>query len=204
MNTIWEVRPKSRRLWWDILRLRLISFAMVLAICFLLLVSLVFSAVLAAASSYFKTLAPGTETVWPIIDFVVTFGTTTILFSMVYKILPDVHIHWRDVGIGAAATAVLFTIGKILIGFYLGRSSFASAYGAAGSLVVLLLWVYYSSQILFLGAEFTQVYANTYGSQVTPARGAIPLSEYRRIKQGIPHQKAVEKAQLRSDKDQVA
>jgi membrane protein len=195
MNTIWEVQPKPRRFWWDILRMRLLSFAMVLAVCFLLLISLVISAVLAATSSYLKGLLPGTEPVWPILDFVITFGITTVLFAMIYKILPDVHIHWNDVWIGAAATAVLFTIGKILIGLYLGRSSFASAYGAAGSLVVVLTWVYYSSQILFLGAEFTQVYANSYGSKVRPARGAITMSEYARIRQGIPHQETVDKAE---------
>ena len=192
MNTIWEVRPKPRRLWWDILRMRLLSFAMVLAVCFLLLVSLVISAVLAATSAYLQSLVPETKPVWPVVDFLVTFAITTVLFAMIFKILPDVHIHWNDVWIGAAATAVLFTIGKIVIGLYLGRNSLSSAYGAAGSLVVILTWVYYSSQILFLGVEFTQVYANSYGSKVRPARGAISMSEYARISQGIPHVKPAE------------
>lgn len=174
MNTIWEVRPKKRRLWWDILRMRLLSFAMVLAICVLLLASLLISAVLAAASTYFQWLLPWSGPVWPVVDFLVSFSITTILFAMIFKILPDVRLHWSDVWIGAAATAALFTVGKIIFGFYLGRSSLGSAYGAAGSLVVVLLWVYYSSQILFLGAEFTQVYANSFGKKVRPSRGAIP------------------------------
>jgi membrane protein len=116
------------------------------------------------------------------------------LFAAIYKILPDVHIGWSDVWIGAAATAALFACGKILIGLYLGHSGVASAYGAAGSLVVLLIWVYFSCQILFLGAEFTKVYANSYGSHVSPARGSISLSEYARVRQGIPHLKIVEQA----------
>ena len=164
MNIIWGVEPRPGRFWVDIVRMRIVSFAMVLAIGFLLLASLVISAVLAAVSAYFETLFPLTASIWTIVDFAVSFAITTMLFAMIFKILPDVRIAWSDVWIGAGATAVLFTIGKIGIGLYLGRSSLGSAYGAAGSLLVLLAWVYYSSQILFLGAEFTQVYANQYGS----------------------------------------
>ena len=192
MNTIWEVTPKPRRFWVDILRTRVLSFALVLAICFLLLVSLLLSAFLAAASQYFQDLVPMAGPVWPLVDFGVSFGTTTLLFAMIYKILPDVNIGWRDVWLGAAVTAALFALGKIGIGFYLGRSSLTSAYGAAGSLLVLLAWVYYSSQILFFGAEFTWVYAKRYGRRFQPSRGARFLSDEMRIHQGIPHNKMVQ------------
>jgi membrane protein len=197
MNTIWEVTPRPRRVWSEVLRTRFLSFALVIAICFLLLVSLVISAALAAISAYFQSLLPITGSFWPLIDFAVSFGTTTLLFAMIYKILPDVHIGWSDVWIGAAATAVLFAIGKIVIGLYLGRSTFASAYGAAGSVLVILAWVYYSSQILFLGAEFTQVYANRYGKHLRPSRGAMFLGEEARINQGIPHTTVVKDASER-------
>jgi len=194
MNTIWEVTPKPRQIWADILRTRVLSFALVLAICFLLLVSLVISAALAAISAYFKSIFPLTATVWPVVDVGVSFLIITILFAAIYKILPDVDIAWRDVWIGAAATAALFAVGKLGIGMYLGRSNFSSAYGAAGSFLVLLAWVYYSSQILFLGAEFTQVYATRYGRALRPARAAVFLSEVARIHQGIPHWKTIEEA----------
>jgi membrane protein len=194
MDTIWEVTPKPRRVWIEILRMRFLSFALVVAIGFLLLVSLIISAALAAISGYFQNLLPITGPFWPIVDFAVSFGITTLLFAMIFKILPDVYIEWSDVWIGAAATAALFAVGKIAIGFYLGRSSFSSAYGAAGSLLVLLAWVYYSSQILFLGAEFTQVYANRYGKRLRPSKGAMFLTERARINQGIPHYRTIEDA----------
>jgi membrane protein len=194
MNTIWEVMPKPRRLWIDILRTRALSFALVLGIGALLLGSLVVSAYLAAASRYFQDIYPMTGPIWPFVDFVVSFAVTTMLFAMIFKILPDVHIDWRDVWLGAAVTAALFAIGKIGIGFYLGRSSFKSAYGAAGSFLVLLVWMYYSAQILFFGAEFTQVYTTRLGRPIRPARGAVFLTEEMRIGQGIPHTKTVEEA----------
>jgi membrane protein len=194
MNTIWEVTPKPRRFWIDILRTRLLSFALVLAIGILLLASLFLSAFLAAASRYFQHMFPMTGPIWPFVDFGVSFVILTLLFAAVFKILPDVYIAWRDVWLGAAVTAALFAIGKIAIGLYLGRSSFVSAYGAAGSFLVMLVWVYYSSQILFFGAEFTQVYTVRRGDSFRPARGARFLSDEMRIHQGIPHTKMVEKA----------
>ncbi len=192
MNTIWEVTPKPRRFWVDILRTRLLSFALVVAIGILILASVFLSVYLAAASRYFQHVLPMTGRVWPLIDFGVSFAITTMLFAAIFKILPDVYIAWRDVWLGAAVTAVLFAMGKIAIGLYLGRSSFASAYGAAGSFLVLLAWVYYSSQILFFGAEFTQVYTIRHGHRFRPARGAQFLSDAMRIHQGIPHNKMVE------------
>jgi len=192
MNTIWEVTPKPRRIWMDILRSRLLSFALVLAIGVLLLASVFLSAFLAAASRYFQHMYPMTGPVWPLVDFGVSFAITTMLFAAVFKILPDVYVAWRDVWLGAAVTAALFAIGKIGIGLYLGRSSFTSAYGAAGSFLVMLAWVYYSSQILFFGAEFTQVYTVRHGHSFRPARGARFLSDEMRIHQGIPHTRTVE------------
>lgn len=192
MNTIWEVTPKPRQMWMDVLRSRLLSFCLVLAIGGLLLASMFVSAYLAAASRYFQHMFPMTGPVWPLVDFGLSFAITTMLFAAIFKILPDVYIAWRDVWLGAAVTAILFAIGKIAIGLYLGRSSFSSAYGAAGSFLVMLAWVYYSSQILFFGAEFTQVYTASRGRRSQPARGARFLTDAMRIHQGIPHTKIVE------------
>jgi membrane protein len=141
----------------------------VLVIGFLLLVSLLLTAVLSALSKWMADLIPGIPFLWQALDFLVSFGIITLLFAMIYKVLPDVKIAWGDVWVGAAITALLFVIGKILLGLYLGFSAPGSAYGAAGSLVVLLLWVYYSSQILFFGAEITQVYARRFGKRIRPA-----------------------------------
>src|SRR6185503_3547246 len=123
------------------------------------------------------------------IHLVISFVVITLLFAMIYKYLPDVKIHWRDVWLGALVTAILFTIGKFAIGLYLGHSSMASSYGVAGSFVVLLVWVYYSAQVLFFGAELTQVYANRFGSRIVPDEGAEPLTEDERAQQGRPKNK---------------
>ena len=167
LNTIWEVEPKPGRGILGIIKDRFLSFTMVLGIGFLLLVSLVLSALLSALDTYLTDLLPGSIYLLQILNFVISFGVITLLFAMIYKILPDVQIAWSDVWIGAAVTSLLFAVGKFLIGLYLGNSSAGSAYGAAGSLVILLLWIYYSAQILLFGAEFTQVYAKKYGSQGT-------------------------------------
>jgi len=166
LNHIWDVKPnKERGGVINFLRTRLLSFAMVLVIGFLLLVSLVVSAVLAALGAWFDHLLPGWTVMWQGVNLLVSFGVITVLFAMMYKILPDTHVAWKDVWLGAAVTSLLFSLGKFGIGLYLGRSAVASSYGAAGSLAVVLLWVYYSAQILFLGAEFTQVYARRHGSR---------------------------------------
>jgi membrane protein len=169
LNKIWEVEPKSGQGIWVFIRQRFISFAMVLAIGFLLLVSLVVTALLTGFSEFLGGLMGGAEFIGHLLDIIVSFGFITLLFAMIYKFVPDVQIQWNDVWIGAALTAILFTIGKYLIGLYLGSTGASSAYGAAGSLVTVLLWVYYSSLIFLLGAEFTQGYATTYGSGVVPA-----------------------------------
>jgi membrane protein len=142
------------------------SFSMVLGTGFLLLISMVISSVLAAMSNIVMGLMPGWGVITQIINFIISLVVITVLFALIFKYVPDAKIAWADIWSGAALTALLFTIGKALIGFYIGYSSLSSTYGAAASLVVILLWVYYSAQILFFGAEFTQVYANTYGSRI--------------------------------------
>ena len=181
LNKIWNVEPKPDRGIMGFIMTRVISFGMILGIGFLLLVSLVVSAGLAAVNSYMSGLIPGSEAVFQVIHFVIAFAVVTLLFAMMYRFLPDVKIAWRDVWIGAGITALLFTIGKFLIGLYLGHSSAASVFGAAGSLVVVLLWIYYSTQILFFGAELTQVYARRYGSNIVPDEHAVQVREVKEV-----------------------
>jgi membrane protein len=172
LNTIWDVQPKPGQGIGKMVKTRFLSFTLVLGLCFLLLVSLVISAALSILNSYFSSLLGGVGGIAQVVNFIVSTAVITLIFALIFKILPDVKIRWGDVWIGALVTALLFSIGKAVLGLYLGRSAAASAYGAAGSLVVLLLWVYYSAQILFLGAEFTQVYARRYGSRPLPAENA--------------------------------
>jgi membrane protein len=160
MNTIWKVEPKSNRGWLAVLRERSLPFAMVVAGGFLLIVSLVASAVLAEVAQFLRPEAlPGGAGLWQALNSVVSFGFFVLVFALIYREVPDVRIAWGDVWPGALVTALLFSAGKYLIGLYLGHSGATSAYGAAGSLVLVLLWVYYSSQIFLFGAEFTRVYA---------------------------------------------
>jgi len=177
LNTIWEVKPKPGLGWKGFLRARLFSFTMVLSVAFLLLVSLVLSAGLSAVGAFFEHKLPGGEGLWTILNFVISFAVITGLFALIFKTVPDVEVAWRDVWAGAALTALLFTIGKFALGLYLGRASVASPYGAAGSIIVLVIWVYYATQILFMGAEFTQVYARSRGAQLTPSKHAMPAEK---------------------------
>ncbi len=186
LNTIWEVTPKPGRGVLGLIKDRFISFTMVLGMGFLLLVALFVSAALVALGTFLGGILPAPEFVLQAINLVVSFAVITLLFAMIYKVLPDVEIRWGDVWIGAAFTALLFILGKFALGLYLGKSSMSSAYGAAGSLIVVLLWVYYSAQILFFGAEFTQVYANRFGSRVVPDEDAVPITEEARAEQGMP------------------
>jgi membrane protein len=172
LNRIWEVKPKPGQGIWGFLRQRFFSFAMVLAIGFLLLVSLVVTAVLSSFTGMLSSFLGDATFVAHTIDIVVSFGFVTLLFALIYKYVPDVEIQWRDVWVGAALTSILFTLGKYLIGLYIGTSGVSSTFGAAGSLITILVWVYYSSLIFFLGAEFTRVYATEYGSGVAPAENA--------------------------------
>jgi membrane protein len=160
---------------------RLLSFSMVLSVGFLLVVSLVISAALTAVSGIVGAFLPIDAATAHILDFVVSFAVIMLLFAVIYKFVPAVRIAWRDVWIGAAVTSLLFSVGKFLIGFYLGHSTVTSIYGAAGSLVTLLLWVYYSSLMFFFGAELTQVYATRYGSKVT---SRMPKALGRRVNRG--------------------
>ncbi|GAA4355665.1 hypothetical protein GCM10023165_48050 [Variovorax defluvii] len=178
LDRIWRVpqRQASPGLF-NLLRVRLLSFSMILGIGFLLMVSLVASAALAALSKWWAPVFGAWATLAQTVNFVFSFAMVTVGFAMIYKIMPRARVQWRDVWVGAAVTALLFTVGKHLIGLYIGKSSVASGYGAAGSLVVVLVWVYYSAQIFLLGAEFTWVYARKYGSLRhidTPPRPRVP------------------------------
>ncbi len=177
LNRIWQVKAKPGQGIGNFIRKRLLSFSVVLGTGFLLLVSLIISAALSAINNYFSNLVPGIDWLWQILNFALSFAIVTLLFALIYKYLPDVKISWRDVIMGAIITALLFTIGKFVLGLYIGQSSFSSTYGAAGSLIIILVWVYYSAQILFLGAEFTEVYARRYGSKIMPDKHAVRIRQ---------------------------
>lgn len=172
LNTVWGVEPKEGRGVWGFIKDRFLSFVAVLGTGFLLLVSLILSSVVAAFGKWFGGLLPLPEAVLQLMNFALSFLVVTGLFALIFKLLPDAKVAWRDVWIGAALTSALFTIGKFALGVYLGKSNVASAYGATGSLVLVLLWVYYSAQILLYGAEFTQVYANRVGERIVPTPDA--------------------------------
>lgn len=174
LNTIWGVPPRPGRRFRVIVRDRLWSFTLVVGIGFLLLVSLAVSAWLAALGGFFADRLPAPAAVLEAVNFVVSFCLMTFLFGMIFKLLPDRRLAWRDVWLGAALTALLFTAGKGVIGLYLGRAAIGSAYGAAGSLVVIMLWVYYSAQILFLGAEFTKIWTVGRGSDPRSTETVVP------------------------------
>ena len=176
LNRIWGVQPKPGHFWRDLFKQRLISFAMVIGVSFVLLVSLILSAILAMISGYFAYLLPGANLFWQLFDAAVSFSMITLLFASIFKIVPDVDLGWRDVWLGAVITSVLFVAGKTGIGYYLGRSGVESAYGAAGSVLVVLAWVYYSSQILFFGAEFTKLHVEENRAHVKPIQGAAAVS----------------------------
>jgi len=202
LNTIWEVKPKPATGFLDGVKRfiikRLTSFTMVLGIGFLLLASLVISAAVSALGEYIGARWPLADFWLQFINFIVSFVVITLLFAMIFKFLPEIKIAWKDVWLGAAVTSALFSVGKFLIGLYLGRSQVGTAFGAAGSLAILLIWIYYSAQILFFGAEFTQVYANRYGSKIVPDPGMVKITEQERAEQGIPHEKSIEKANKQS------
>jgi membrane protein len=188
LDTVWKVTPKPGRGLWGIVRDRLFSFVMVLGIGLLLLASLALTTFLVAVSRYVPLPElPAGISLWQAVNSLTSVLFLTLLFAMSYKILPDAKIAWADVWAGAALTAVLFTIGKQLIGLYLGYAGLASAFGAAGSVVLILFWVYYSAQIFLFGAEFTRVYAEQRGEPVAPRDNAMLLSREDRVRQGIPH-----------------
>jgi membrane protein len=179
LDAIWEVKPRPGLGVKGFIKARFLSFTMVLGIGFLLLVSLAVTAALSALGDWMGASLPIPEAAMQVLNFIVGLAVTTALFAAIYKVLPDVEIGWRDVWVGAAVTAVLFSLGRLAIGLYLGKSGVSSSYGAAGSFAVVLLWVYYSSQILFFGAEFTRVWAETYGSHILPDENAVAATPER-------------------------
>jgi membrane protein len=172
LNTIWNVQPKADRGIWGKIRDRFLSFSMVLVIGFLLLVSLIITTVLAAVGSYVEGLAPGVPLLMQAANFVISFLVVTALFALIFRFLPDAEVAWRDVWFGALVTASLFTLGKYLIGLYLGKAGVGTPFGAAGSLVAFVVWVYYSGLIVFFGAELTQVTARHAGREIKPTANA--------------------------------
>ena len=192
LNTIFNV-PKQKTTIGEFIKQRLLSFGMVVGICLLLLTSLVISAALAGFTGLFGDSAPAL--ILQAGNTVLSIVVSAALFAVAFKVLPDVRMHWRDVWVGAALTALLFAIGKSLIGLYLGRSSFSSTYGAAGSLIVLLVWVYYSAQIIFFGAEFTKVYANARGLSFPLKSSVSALTAEKSSSEAKPDDAAEPKAQ---------
>jgi membrane protein len=171
LNSIWDVPPRAAKRWWGpYVRQRLVGFATVLAAGFLLVLSLTITAAIAAVEKFFASLLPIPGGVLQLINSAVSLALSTVLFALLFQTLPDRRIAWCRVWVGAAVTALLFTIGKYLIGVYLGKASVGSAYGAAGSLVVVLVWVYYSAQVFFFGAAFTRVYAEGKAAQAPNSR----------------------------------
>ena len=169
LNAVWHVTPKQDGSYWRVLIMqRVISFGLVVALGFLLLTSLLVSAALSAIHRYMGSRFPGEVVLWEALNVLVSLAVITLLFAMIYKVLPDRKLAWRDVWVGALVTAGLFTIGKFLIGLYLGTTGVASTYGAAGSVIVILVWVYYSAQVILLGAEFTRAYVDRFGRRPPP------------------------------------
>ncbi|MEO6491092.1 MAG: YihY/virulence factor BrkB family protein [Ferruginibacter sp.] len=174
LNKIWGLRTKARRVWWKILLDRLISFSLILSIGFVLTVSLILNALVAAFSTRINAIVMGAgDTMLPMIDILLSILITTCMFATIFKVLPDAKIKWKDVFVGAFITSVLFTLGKFGIGVYLGKSNLTSVYGAAGSIIIIMVWIYYSSAILYLGSVFTKVYASCYGGKIYPNDYAV-------------------------------
>ena len=178
INRIWGLKPKPKRGWLKMLQNRFLSFSIIISLGFLLLVSLGVSAIIEALSSRLKAAYPDVAViVFYIVDLLLTLIITSLIFGVIFKVLPDAKIKWKDVMAGAFTTALLFMLGKFAISFYIGKSDVGSTYGAAGSLVILLLWVYYSAIILYFGAEFTKAYAMKYGSEIHPNDYAVTMKQ---------------------------
>ena len=186
-DTIWEVTPRPGSAPLRLLRTRLTAFAMVLVVALLLLAALVINALLSTAGGYLGERWPDYGALVGAANWALPFLVSLVLFAVMFKVLPDVHLGWRDVLPGAALTAVLFMLGKLAIGFYLGQGRFGTAYGAAGSILILLVWIYYSAQILFFGAEFTQVYVRRRRPPPPVAEHAVAVTEAARAREGVPH-----------------
>jgi len=187
MNTIWEVQPRPNRGIRGTIKDRFGSVLTVLVAGVLVLAVLILHTALAAVSKHASGLLPFSGVAAQLIGYGVSLVLFAFLFALIYKMIPDVNVAWSDVWVGAIVTAVLFLLGNVAITLYLGRGSTTSSYAAAGSLVALLLWIYYSTQVIFIGAEFTQVYANHYGSRIRAEEDDIPITEEERAQQGIPY-----------------
>lgn len=190
LNTIWEVQPKPGLGLIEMVRYRFFAFAMVLVIWFLMLVSLVASAAMSAIGQYASSFLG-----FQLVESLVSLSLITLLFALIYRVLPDVLVAWRDVWFGALTTAILFVVGKTLFGLYLGHSSIGTSYGAAGSLVIVILWTYYSCLILLLGAEMTQVQAGLRHAALVPNETAVHVTEHARALQGIPRTDEIKRAE---------
>lgn len=197
LNTIWEVKSRPGVGIWGFIRTRFLSLCMVLGTGFLLLVSLALTTFISAATGSLGSHLPISEALAHILNFVVSFGVISLLFAMIFKYLPDVKVPFEKVWVGAIGTALLFTLGKYLLAIYLGRASTVSPYGAAGSVIVILMWVYYASLILFFGAEFTQVYAKQT-AKVVPTKYAVPVTERERAEEGIPRERGAQSSSVRT------
>ncbi len=185
LNTIWGVVVKPGRPFFTMVHDRFLSFLIVLAIGFLLLVSLVISVILTACGSYMSGRLRSPPAVWQAWDFVISFAVISGLFAMIFKLLPNVRLRWRDVRMGAVTSSLLFTLGKFIIGYYLATSSVASSFGAAGSVVIVLAWIYYSACILFFGAEMTKGYARGFGFGIVPNSRAVLIDDLLRARLGV-------------------
>jgi membrane protein len=194
LNTIWGVKLKPDAGLKVTIINRLMTFLMVLVVGVLLMASLAMNAALAVVGDVVGGNLPGGALLWQLVSYAATIAVMAVLFAIVYKVLPDVKIAWKDVWVGAVVTALLFTLGQIGLGFYLANSNVGSAYGAAGSLVVLLVWIYYAAQIFFFGAEITQVYAQKYGSGIRPEDHAMLVSAEERASQGMEGKKETRQA----------
>lgn len=197
LDTIWGVKPKPGRGIMGVVKDRLFSFSMVIAVAFVLLVSLVISTVLSAFGRVVADALPGGAFLWQAANLAISLGVITVLFAIIFKVVPDIEVRWRDVWVGSFVTAALFSAGKYVLGLYLGTSTVASSYGAAGSVVALVVWVYYSSQLVFLGAEFTQVFARRFGADIRPSKNAMFLDEH-------AHAERVERERARRAKLETA
>ncbi|PSB13248.1 YihY/virulence factor BrkB family protein [filamentous cyanobacterium CCP1] len=175
LDRIWEVKPEPRRHVFHFLRKRLLSFSMVLVIAFLLIVTFIVNTALATLVNVLSGALPGLFYLWRILSFVISLGILTFLFAAIYAILPDARVAWRDALVGATLTTFLFVLGQFLFWQFLNRTEFGSAYGIAGSFVIIITWIYYAAHILFIGAEFTKVYARRHGSPIVPEEYAVPI-----------------------------
>lgn len=204
INSIWGLKPKPKRGWLKMIQNRFLSFSVIISLGFILLVSLAITGIIEAISGRLQAAYPDvTVIVFYCINLIISFSVITFIFAVIFRVLPDAQIRWKDVGIGAAVTAVLFMLGKFAISFYISKSNVGSTYGTAGSLVILLVWVYYSSIILYFGAEFTKAYAIAYGAPIHPNQYAVTMQQVE-VETGNASIQAKEEQIDKTDKANIA